>query len=220
MFVSGNKNKFMHLKGGDRLKSFQIHRGLVVPVDRANIDTDVLIPKQFLKRIERSGFGQFLMYDWRYNKDGALRSDFTLNQERYQGASVLLARENFGSGSSRENAVWALQDFGFRVIIAPSFADIFRNNSSKNGLLLIDLPTDKMDELFKRVQVIEGYQLTIDLFNQLITDGYGLNIQFPFDEKLKEKFVKGLDDIAYTMMYEQKIERFEKNRPGFMNPST
>jgi 3-isopropylmalate/(R)-2-methylmalate dehydratase small subunit len=163
------------------MEPFVRHEGLVVPLDRPNVDTDAIIPKQFLKRIERTGFGQFLFYDWRFLESGEPNPDFILNRPRYQGASIVLARDNFGCGSSREHAPWALKDYGFRVIIAPSFADIFSNNSLKNGILLIRLPAEQVDELFARCQETEGYRLAVDLENCTIRDGQGLKLNFDID---------------------------------------
>jgi len=145
------------------MKPFSVHRGLVAPLDRANVDTDQIIPKQFLKRIERTGFGEFLFYDWRYTPQGTKKDDFILHQPRYENASVLVAGRNFGCGSSREHAVWALSDFGFRAVIAPSFADIFANNSSKNGFLAVVLSEDDVTEAIRRAREIDSYHLTIDL---------------------------------------------------------
>src|SRR5215813_8810151 len=160
------------------MKAFQKHTGLVAPLDRANVDTDQIIPKQFLKRIERTGFGQFLFYDWRYLPDGQPKPSFVLNEPRYQGASILVADKNFGCGSSREHAPWALGEFGFRVLIAPSFADIFANNCFKNAMLPITLTADQVEEIMTRVQQQEGYELTVDLERQTITDASGLSILF------------------------------------------
>ena len=154
------------------------HKGKVAVLDQVNVDTDQIIPKQFLKRIERSGFGQFLFYDWRYREDGSLNPDFVLNHPRYEGASILLTRNNFGCGSSREHAPWALMDYGFRIILAPSFGDIFYNNCFKNGLLPIKLSEDQIDELFRKTEAEVGYELIIDLENEHITDDHGLRIPF------------------------------------------
>ncbi len=152
------------------MEAFKKHTGIVGPVDRVNVDTDAIIPKQFLKRIERSGFGQFLFFEWRFDPKGNVIPEFSLNQPRYQGASVLISRANFGCGSSREHAPWAIQDYGFRVVIAPSFADIFYNNCFKNGILPITLSEEQVEELFQRTAAQEGYQLTVDLENNTITD--------------------------------------------------
>lgn len=194
------------------MQPFVKHTGLVAALDRVNVDTDAIIPKQFLSRIERSGFGQFLFYDWRFLDNGEENPAFELNQPRYKGASILLARDNFGCGSSREHAPWALLDYGFRVIIAPSFADIFFNNSFKNGILLITLPKETIDELFKRTYEQEGYQLTVDLENQKITDDKGLDISFDVDSFQKYKLLNGLDDIGLTLLHEDKIAQYERER--------
>jgi 3-isopropylmalate/(R)-2-methylmalate dehydratase small subunit len=187
------------------------HEGLVAVLDRVNVDTDQIIPKQFLKRVERSGFGQFLFYDWRYTPDGRPDPSFVLNQPRYQGASILLTRDNFGCGSSREHAAWALQDYGFRVIIAPSFADIFYNNCFKNGLLPIALPSEQVDALFERAKA-EGYRLTVDLREQVIEDADGLSIRFEIDPYRRERLLEGLDDIGVTLKHEAAIAAYEENR--------
>src|SRR5262245_40640455 len=160
------------------MQSFRKHTGLVATLDRVNVDTDQIIPKQFLKRIERSGFGQFLFYDWRFNPDGLPRQDFELNQPRFHGATILLARANFGCGSSREHAPWALLDYGFRSIIAPTFADIFYNNCFKNGMLPVRLSEEQVEDLFQRTKTNLGYQLTVDLEERMITDEFGLRLHF------------------------------------------
>jgi len=192
------------------MEPFTRETGLVAPLDRVNVDTDQIIPKQFLKRIERTGFGQFLFYDWRYIDGEKLNPDFELNTPRYEGASILLTRNNFGSGSSREHAPWALLDYGFRVILAPSFADIFFNNCFKNGVLPIVLPEETIDELFRRVEVKEGYKLTVDLEAQTISDEDGLNIEFSVDPYRRECLLKGLDDIGVTLQYMDKIDAYEE----------
>src|SRR3954463_5125155 len=162
------------------MDKFATHIGIMAPLDRVNVDTDQVIPKQFLKLLTRKGYGKFLFYDWRYDANDKPRADFLLNQPPYQGASVLLARSNFGCGSSREHAAWAVLDYGFRVVLAPSFADIFANNSLKNGILLITLPEAQVAELFRRAEVSVGYSLTVDLPSQTITDDQALNIHFDF----------------------------------------
>lgn len=192
------------------MEPFTRETGLVAPLDRVNVDTDQIIPKQFLKRIERTGFGQFLFYDWRYLDGEKLNPDFELNKPRYEGASILLTRNNFGSGSSREHAPWALLDYGFRVILAPSFADIFFNNCFKNGVLPIVLPEETIEELFQRVEANEGYKLTVDLEAQTISDEDGLNIEFSVDPYRRECLLKGLDDIGVTLQYVDKIDAFEE----------
>lgn len=186
------------------------HTGIVAPIDRVNVDTDQIIPKQFLKRIERTGFGQFLFYDWRFNEDGSVKPDFVLNQPRYEGASVLLARDNFGSGSSREHAPWALMDYGFRVLIAPSFADIFYNNCFKNGILPVRLSEADVDELFRRTEATPGYQLTVDLEACTVTDEHGLQLSFDVEPFRRECLLEGLDDIGITLQHADKIAAFEK----------
>jgi 3-isopropylmalate/(R)-2-methylmalate dehydratase small subunit len=194
------------------MQPFVQHKGLVAPLDRVNIDTDAIIPKQFLKRIERSGFGQFLFWEWRYNKEDELIPQFVLNQERYQGASILLARANFGCGSSREHAPWALSDYGFRAIIAPSFADIFYNNCFKNGLLPIVLTEDQVEELFQKAQNSHGYELSIDLEKQQVHDTTGWSASFEVDAYRKHFLLNGLDDIGLTLQLEEHITAFEKKR--------
>ncbi|MCR8936364.1 3-isopropylmalate dehydratase small subunit [Brevibacillus laterosporus] len=184
--------------------------GLATPVDRANIDTDAIIPKQFLKRIERTGFGQFLFYEWRFTIEGERIDSFVLHQPRYEGATILLARNNFGCGSSREHAPWALLDFGFRVIIAPSFADIFYNNCFKNGILPIKLTEEQVEELFTRTESTEGYTLTIDLERQVVEDGNGLSYPFEVDTYRRYCLLHGLDDIGITLQQEDKIVAYEQ----------
>ncbi|MCF8564950.1 3-isopropylmalate dehydratase small subunit [Alicyclobacillus tolerans] len=184
------------------------HKGLVAALDRVNVDTDQIIPKQFLKRVERSGFGQFLFNDWRYLSDGSPNPEFELNQPRYQGASILIARDNFGCGSSREHAVWALADYGFRAVIAPSFADIFFNNCSKNGVLAIKLDAADVDRLFAAAEA-EGYTATVDLENQRIIDDGGLSIPFEIDPYRRHLMMEGLDDIGVTLQYDNAIAQYE-----------
>ena len=195
--------------------------GIVAPMDRPNVDTDAIIPKQFLKSIKRSGFGPNLFDEWRYldhgepgmdNSKRPLNPDFVLNQERYQGAKILLARENFGCGSSREHAPWALQDYGFRVIIAPSFADIFFNNCFKNGVLPIMLDAAKVDQLFKEVETSPGYTLNVDLPAQTITTPGGEVISFEVDSFRKHCLVNGLDDIGLTLQHADDIRAYEAKR--------
>ena len=195
------------------MKPFIKHTGLVAAMDRANVDTDQIIPKQFLKRIERTGFGQFLFFDWRFLEDGSDNPDFELNQPAVAGASILLAKDNFGSGSSREHAVWSLDDYGIRALIAPSFADIFYNNCFKNGVLPVPLPADVVADLFERVAQHKGYQLTIDLENTTITDGQGLSLTFEVEESRRHKMLNGLDDIGLTLQHEPKISAFEAAHP-------
>lgn len=195
------------------MQNFTIHQGIVATLDRANVDTDQIIPKQFLKRIERSGFGQFLFYDWRFLDDGVTpRPEFELNRVNVKGASILVARQNFGSGSSREHAVWALDDYGFRCVIAPSFADIFFNNCFKNGLLPITLPEADIDELFRRAEEHSPYQLTVNLEDQTISDSRGFGRSFTVDPSRRQNLLHGLDDIAQTLQHEEKISRYEAAR--------
>ena len=197
------------------MKAFTKHTGLVAPLDRANVDTDQIIPKQFLKRIERTGFGEFLFYDWRYRPDGQLDPSFVLNQPRYRGASILVADKNFGCGSSREHAPWALGEFGFRVIVAPSFADIFANNCFKNGMLPIALGAEQVGEIMRRAQEREGYELTVDLERQTIEDSSGLSIEFTVGEFQRYCLLEGLDDIGLTLRHEDAIRAYEATRSEF-----
>jgi len=203
------------------VQAFTVHKGLVAPMDRANVDTDAIIPKQFLKSIKRSGFGPNLFDEWRYldkgepGQDPATRKpnpDFVLNQSRYQGATVLLARENFGCGSSREHAPWALDQFGFRALIAPSYADIFFNNCFKNGLLPIVLPAPMVDRLFDEVAAFVGYSLTIDLPRQVIVKPDGSEIGFDVQPFRKQCLINGWDDIGLTLRHADKIRAFEAER--------
>ncbi len=194
------------------MEPFRVHRGLVAPLDRLNVDTDQIIPKQFLKRVERTGFGQFLFYDWRYLNDGQPNPDFELNAERYQGASILLTRDNFGCGSSREHAPWALMDYGFRVIIAPSFADIFYNNCFKNGILPVVLDAATVQELFEKVEAKPGYSLTVDLEKCEIRDDDGWVIPFSVDEHRRYRLLEGLDDIGLTLKHEEAIKAYEEKK--------
>ena len=197
------------------MNQFKRYKGRVATLDRVNVDTDQIIPKQFLKRIERSGFGQFLFYDWRFNPDGSLRAEFELNQPRFKGASILLARANFGCGSSREHAPWALLDYGFRSIIAPSFADIFYNNCFKNGMLPVQISEEEVDELFQRASSNPEYELTVDLERQWVTDDLGLRLSFEVDPFRRECLLKGLDDIGLTLQHEDKIREHEARRVVF-----
>jgi 3-isopropylmalate/(R)-2-methylmalate dehydratase small subunit len=200
------------------MQAFTQLNGLVAPLDRANVDTDAIIPKQFLKSIKRSGFGPNAFDEWRYldhgepgmdNSKRPLNPDFVLNQARYQGASVLLTRENFGCGSSREHAPWALEDFGFKVVIASSFADIFFNNCFKNGMLPIVLSAQDVDSLFNEVEANEGYKLNVDLAAQTVTTPSGKAYSFEVDEVRKHNLLNGLDDIGLTMQQQDKIKAFE-----------
>lgn len=203
------------------MQAFTRLKGVVAPLDRANVDTDAIIPKQFLKSIKRSGFGPNAFDEWRYldvgepGKDNSRRPknpDFILNQPRYQNASILLTRQNFGCGSSREHAPWALLDYGFRAIIAESFADIFYNNSFKNGILLITLTKPEIDALFAQTEAVPGYSLEIDLPEQTITCPNGTSYRFELDPFRKECLLHGWDDIGLTLRYAEKIEKFEQNR--------
>ena len=194
------------------MQPFTQHTGLVVPMDRANVDTDQIIPKQFLKRIERTGFGQYLFFDWRFHDDGSENPDFELNRPAYRGASVLLARRNFGCGSSREHAPWALSDYGFRVLIAPSFADIFYNNCFKNGMLPIRLDDAAVDDLFSRAARHPGYRLTADLETCRLTDEHGLARDIEVEPFRRHCLLHGLDDIDLTLEHESEITEFERSR--------
>lgn len=203
------------------MQAFTTLNGLVVPLDRANVDTDAIIPKQFLKSIKRAGFGPNLFDEWRYldhgepgksNHDRPLNPDFVLNQARYQDASVLLARENFGCGSSREHAPWALEDYGFRAIIAPSFADIFYNNCFKNGILPIVLDAAVVDRLFRECDASVGYRLNVDLDRQTVTTPGGEVLAFEVDGGRKHRLLNGLDDIGLTLLQADKIKAYEARR--------
>lgn len=191
------------------MQPFTSLNGLVAPVDRVNVDTDAIIPKQFLKRIERSGFGQFLFYEWRFDEDGNVIPSFALNQPQYEGASVLLSRANFGCGSSREHAPWAILDYGFRCVIAPSFADIFYNNCFKNGILPVKLSEEQVDELFRRAAEKEGYRLEVNLEEKTISDAHGLSYAFDLDEHRRQFLLQGLDDIGLTLKHEDAITAYE-----------
>jgi 3-isopropylmalate/(R)-2-methylmalate dehydratase small subunit len=196
------------------MQPFTKLKGIVAPIDRANVDTDAIIPKQFLKRIERSGFGQFLFHDWRFLNNGELNPDFELNKNRYHSASILIARQNFGCGSSREHAPWSLLDYGFQVVISSSFADIFYNNCFKNGILPVTLDEQTVEELFQRTYENDGYQLTVDLEEQLIKDGEGLEVSFEVDSFRKYLLLNGLDDIGLTLLNEDRITEYEEQSAG------
>jgi 3-isopropylmalate/(R)-2-methylmalate dehydratase small subunit len=191
------------------MKSFTTHTGKVVAMDRANVDTDQIIPKQFLKRIERTGFGEFLFWDWAKLDDGSPNPDFELNKPEAAGASILLARRNFGSGSSREHAPWALDDYGFRVVIAPSFADIFYNNCFKNGMLPIRLTEEEVEELFQRAAQHETYALTADLEEEKLTDAHCFFAKIEVAPFRRHCLLNGLDDIGLTLEHEAKISAYE-----------
>jgi 3-isopropylmalate/(R)-2-methylmalate dehydratase small subunit len=197
------------------MNPFTKHTGLVAALDRVHVDTDQIIPKQFLKRIERTGFGEFLFYDWRFDEDGTPKEGFELNQPRFQGATILVARTNFGCGSSREHAPWALQDFGFRAIIAPSFADIFYNNCLQNGLLPVRLSENEVEQIFQAVNAQMDYQLTIDLESQTVSDGKDLTFTFTVDDFRRDCLLKGLDDIGLSLQYEAEIRDYETRRQVF-----
>jgi 3-isopropylmalate/(R)-2-methylmalate dehydratase small subunit len=193
------------------MKPIRIHRGLVAPLDRVNVDTDQIIPKQFLKRIEKTGFGEFLFYDWR--KSASPSEPFVLDHPRYKRASILLAGKNFGCGSSREHAVWALSDFGFRVIIGTSFADIFANNSTKNGFLNVVLKDDEVGELMRRARETSDYQLTVDLEQRMVSDDHGFTADFQIDDFVRHCLLEGLDDIGLTLQHETEIADYESAHP-------
>ncbi|WP_042460374.1 3-isopropylmalate dehydratase small subunit [Neobacillus dielmonensis] len=193
------------------MEALRIHQGLVCPLNRTNIDTDQIIPKQFLKRIERSGFGQFLFYNWRFDDEGNPSPDFPLNAPKYKGASILVAGENFGCGSSREHAPWAIQDFGFKVIIAPSYADIFKNNCVKNGILAIQATEEQVQTIIKKADT-EGYSLTVNLEEQMVSDSEGFQFTFDITPYPKEMLLNGWDEIGVTLTYEDKIKQYELAR--------
>lgn len=197
------------------MQPLRIHTGLAVVLERPNVDTDQIIPKQFLKRIERSGYEKFLFYDWRYLQDGKPNPSFILNEPRYAGATVLVAGRNFGCGSSREHAVWALTDYGFRVIIAPSFADIFANNCVKNGTATIVLSETQVAELMRRAQQIPNYQITLDLEKKLVKDHNGFSAPVEMDEFRRNCLINGLDDIELTLQHEADIAKFEAGRKSW-----
>jgi 3-isopropylmalate/(R)-2-methylmalate dehydratase small subunit len=196
------------------VKPFRTHRGRVAPLERINVDTDQIIPKQFLKRIERTGFGQFLFYDWRFTADGNKNAGFVLDEPRYAGASILVAGKNFGCGSSREHAVWALADFGFRAVISSSFADIFASNSAKNGFLTVRLSEDEVAELMRRAREVNDYQLTIDLEHCEVRDDRGFRAKFRIDEFVRHCLLNGLDDIGLTLQHEAEITAYEALHPA------
>jgi 3-isopropylmalate/(R)-2-methylmalate dehydratase small subunit len=196
------------------MKPFTVHCGRVAPLDRVNVDTDQIIPKQFLKRIEKTGFGQFVFYDWRFGADGKKNGDFVLDEPRYEGASILVAGKNFGCGSSREHAVWALADFGFRAVISSSFADIFANNSTKNGFLTVRLSDDEVAQVMQRAQDIDNYQLTIDLEKCEVRDDKGFRAKFVVDEFIRHCLLNGLDDIGLTLQHEDEIGVYEAQHPA------
>ena len=192
------------------MKPFTKLTGFVAPIDRVNVDTDQMVPKQFLKLLTREGYGRVLFYDWRYLPGEKPNPDFVLNKPRYKGASVFIARANFGCGSSREHAPWAILDYGVRAILAPSYADIFYNNCFKNGILPVTLTDEQMDELFNRTEQNEGYSVTVDLEQQIVTDAKGLRYNFTVDPFRRECLLKGLDDIGLTLVHEPEIAAYEK----------
>ena len=194
------------------MQPFNQHQGIAATMDRSNVDTDQIIPKQFLKRIERTGFGQFLFFDWRFDEEGNDKPDFELNQPQFENASILVARKNFGNGSSREHAVWALADYGFRCVIAESYADIFYNNCSKNGLLPVVLSEQEVETIHQNVTSNSGYQLSVDLESQTVQDSEGFKASFEIDAFRKQCFLEGLDHISLTLQHEEKITEFEQTR--------
>jgi len=194
------------------MEKFIKHTGLVAPLDRVNVDTDQIIPKQFLKRIERTGFGKFAFYDWRYLEDGVPNPDFILNAPKFLGSSILVAGPNFGSGSSREHAPWALSEYGFKVIISTSFADIFRNNCMQNGIITVVLNSDEVDKIMTNAMRISGYKITVDLENQNLSDDTGFSANFDFDPFRKDSILKGLDDIGITLQHEEDISIYESKK--------
>ena len=191
------------------MDAFTKHTGKVVPYDMPNVDTDQIIPARFLKKIDRVGFGELLFYELRYEEDGSPKPGFILNQPQYAGGTILVSGPQFGIGSSREHAPWAIQQYGFRVVIAPSFGDIFRNNCYQNGLLPVMLDAAEVDTIIARAQEIQGYELTVDLKAQQVTDGHGLAASFDIDPFRKENLVQGLDDIGLTLQNEAAIDAFE-----------
>ena len=196
------------------MEPFKKFTGIVAPMDRANVDTDQIIPKQFLKRIERTGFGEFAFFDWRYLEDGAPNPNFILNEERYKGASILVAGLNFGSGSSREHAPWALKEFGFKALIAPSFADIFRGNCFQNGIITITLPQEEVDTIMGKALQRNGYTATIDLEAQTVIDDDGWTASFEVDAFRKEALLTGMDEVGSTLKKTDKITEFESAHPA------
>ncbi len=198
------------------MQPFKTLTAVVAPLDRVNVDTDQIIPKQFLKRIERTGFGPFAFFDWRYRPDGSLNPDFELNNPGYEGAKILVAGRNFGCGSSREHAPWALNEYGIRAIIAPSFADIFNNNCIQNGMLPLVLDDEQVNELMRRAQATPGYQATVNLEEQTVTDSEGFSASFSIDPFIRERLLGGLDEIGMTLTLDSEINRFETRRPRWM----
>jgi 3-isopropylmalate/(R)-2-methylmalate dehydratase small subunit len=192
------------------MEPFRTLTALAAPLDRTNVDTDQIIPKQFLKRIERTGYGEFLFFDWRRTANGDPNPEFELNDPRYKGAKILIAGKNFGCGSSREHAAWALSDFGFRAVIAPTFADIFFSNAGKNGIVLVRLSEEQVDQLLKNAKTIPGYQLTVSLEDQTVTDGRGFSASFEVDPFRRYCLLEGLDDIGLTLRHADALDAYEK----------
>jgi len=196
------------------MEPFKTLTSLVAPLGRTNIDTDQIIPKQFLKRIERTGYGDFLFFDWRQTPQGDPVPEFVLNDPRYRGAQILIAGKNFGCGSSREHAAWALSDFGFRCVIAPTFADIFFSNAGKNGIVLARLSEEQVNVLLEKAQTIPGYKLTVSLEDQTVTDGQGFSATFEVDPFRRYCLLEGLDDIGLTLRHADELDKFEKQHDG------
>jgi 3-isopropylmalate/(R)-2-methylmalate dehydratase small subunit len=194
------------------MRAFREHTGIVAPLDRASVDTDQIIPKQFLKRIERTGYGEFLFYDWRYDVDGKPRRDFVLNQPQYAGASILVAGKNFGCGSSREHAAWALGDYGFRAVIAASFADIFSTNAGNNGILLVGLSEQQVESLVQNAERSPGYKLHVSLLEKTVRDDQGFSAGFDMDDFRRTCLLEGLDEIGITLKHDAEISAFEAQR--------
>ncbi len=202
------------------MEPLRIHSGIVAPLDRDDVDTDQIIPKQFLKRIERTGYGEFLFYDWRCTPEGKTRPDFVLNRSPYDRASILVAGRNFGCGSSREHAAWALRDFGFRVIVAPAFANIFSTNCAKNGLALITLEDSQIAELMQNAQQRAPYRLTVNLESRTITDYRSVSITFEMKDFHRHCLMEGLDDIGLTLQHESDITKYERSRKSWLPATT
>jgi 3-isopropylmalate/(R)-2-methylmalate dehydratase small subunit len=200
------------------MEKFTSLTSLAAPLDRTNVDTDQIIPKQFLKRVERTGYGDFLFFDWRQTPSGEPNAEFVLNDERFKGAQILIAGKNFACGSSREHAAWALSDFGFRVVIAPSFADIFFSNAGKNGIVLVRLPEDKVNTLMQRAESLSHYKLTVSLEKQMVTDSLGFQGTFEIDPFRKYCLLEGLDDIGLTLRHAAELDAFEQkhNAAGWL----
>ena len=196
------------------MQPFRTHTGKVAPLERANIDTDQIIPKQFLKRIEKTGFGEFLFYDWRRGADGKPDAAFPLNQPLYAGASILAVGKNFGCGSSREHAVWALENAGFRAVIAPSFADIFANNCVQNGVLTVALSEDEVAQIIRRAREVSDYSITVDLETRRVHDQQGFSAEFKIDDFVRHRLLEGLDDIGLTLKQEADIAAYERKHPA------